>query len=566
MAIKKSSEYKRRLKEIVKQAEGIEEKKKEEVVESEEEQDVEEINIEADNIKDTIKQLKKLDREQNGGGIGDFAENIVSNKKLIKGIVILIGILILLVVALTVIKKLSINYTFGAVARGDIAQSLNYTSKLETTSTDVIVSTVASTVKNVYYQKGDAIKKGQLLLEFDPKYVENETSGYEEARKDVDDMLKLYNRKKEELVIKAPCDGFVHLQQKNVGDEITIGDILVYYVATTTFKAEYKFTYTLKTKIQEWQEVTITYNGGTAKGVVHYIQGDLVEGNEVTVGVYVTDSNVDLSDIESTAEITTYGGTIKSNGSAKFSGNVKLPILSTQSGKLVKANISEGKRISKDDILFEIDNVSIINQINELEKNKSWLTNLIESNYTSMDKYKIYSNVEGIIDTQPLTVGENVKSGQELIKIKVTDEIRANIKVTSEERDLIKIGDKVEVTTTNMKDEVIVVEATITQLEEKFTEYDSGKDYEGVITITDSKVTKEMVDRECAIRIPIAESKDTLYVPKKAIVNKDGKTYLHIPTSQEEYVDVEVKIGISSDTDTEILEGVEEGQQIRIYK
>ena len=154
----------------------------------------------------------------------------------------------------------------------------------------------------------------------------------------------------------------------------------------------------------------------------------------------------------------------------------------------------------------------------------------------------------------------------QLIKIKVTDQIRANIKVSSADRDLIKLGDKVEVTTTNLKEEVIVVAAEITNLEEKITEYDSDKDYEATITITDKKVTKEMVDRECSIRIPIAESKDTLFVPKKAIVNKDGKTYLHIPTSQENYTDVEVKVGISSDTDTEILEGVQEGQQIRIYK
>lgn len=566
MAIKKSPDYNEKLKEIVKQSEGIEEKKKEEVVENEEEQDVEEINIEADNIKDTIKQLKKLDRQQNGGGIGDFAENVISNKKIIKIVIILIVLLVLAIAALSVIKKLSINYTFGAVSRGDIAQSLNYTSRLETTATDVVVSTVASTVKNVYYKNGDTVKKGQLLLEFDPKYVENETSGYETARQNVEEMIKLYNRKKEELIIKAPCDGFIHLQQKNENDEVAIGDILAYYVPTTTFRAEYNFTYTAKTKIQEWQQVDITYNGGTVKGVVHYIQGEMIEGNQVTVGVYVANSTVDLSDVESTAEITTYGGTIKSNSSAKFGGNVKLPILATQSGKLVKADISEAKRVTKDDILFEIDNVSITNKINELDRNRTWLTSMIESNYTSMDKYKIYSNVDGKIDTEPLTVGENVRAGQELIKIKVTDEIRANIKIASDDRDLVKVGDKVEVTTTNMKDEVILVSAQITNLEEKFTEYDSNKDYECVITITDKKVTKEMVDRECTIRIPLAESKDTLYVPKKAIVSKDGKTYLHIPTSQEEYVDVEVKIGISSDTDTEILEGVEEGQQIRIYK
>ncbi len=568
MAIKKSPEYKRRLKEIVKQAENPnkEEEVKEETVDQQQEDGVEEINIEADNIKDTIKELKKIDRRENGSPIVNTAESILSNKKIIKFIVILLAVLIFLVILLSTLKKLSINYTFGSVARGDIKQTLNYDSKLETTATDVIVSTVDSTVKKVYYKKGDKVKKGQLLLEFDPKYVENETAGYETARKNVEQMQKLYNRKKEELTIKAPCDGFIHLQQKKVGDEIAVGDILAYYVATTTFKAEYRFNYTSKTRIQEWQEVDITYNGGTVKGIVYYIQGELFEGNEVTVGVYVTDSQVDLSDVESNAQITTYGGTINSNTSAKFSGNIKLPILATQSGKLAKMAKTDTSRINKDEVIYEIDNVSIINQINELDKNNTWLTSMIESNYTSMDKYKIYSSVEGVIDTEALTVGENLRSGQELIKIKVTDEIRANIKISSEDRDLVKIGDKVEVKTTNMKDEVIIASATITNLEEKITENDDGKNYDAVITIVDKKVTKEMVDRECAITIPIAESKNTLFVPIKAIVNEEGKTYLHIPTSEEDYKAVEVKIGISSDTDTEILEGVEEGQQIRIYK
>ena len=57
---------------------------------------------------------------------------------------------------------------------------------------------------------------------------------------------------------------------------------------------------------------------------------------------------------------------------------------------------------------------------------------------------------------------------------------------------------------------------------------------------------------------------DVIAVPKEAIMNRNGKTYLFVVNEKQEVKEQEVVLGATGDTVVEILKGIEVGDKIAI--
>ncbi len=488
--------------------------------------------------------------------------NIITNKKFLIATGGVIIFLLILLLVISSMNKPKINYTVSKVEKGTIYSAIQSEGRLESSTLTNIISKVASTVTKVNYTKGQEIKEGALLVEFDTQYANDAVKQYETAITSVKNMQQLYNTKKDELTVKASNDGFLKDMIITTEKYVNPGDIIGYMIPTTTFRAIYNVTYTPEKKIQNWQTVKITYPGGTVEGLVYDISGELVDGAIIKVGVYVTDSEINLSGVTTTAEIITPTGSVLSNEPTNFLTTTPMAIYAKQSGTIKANEKINDKKIKKDEVICTIINEDITNKINELDAKLLELQKSSDFQKFDLNNYKVYSTVDGTVESEPIQVGESVTPNKQLLTIKTANKINVEVKVTKEDLDKIKIDQEVIMTvkdgetTKAVKGKVIDMEVySITDTNEKYTV---------TITVNKEEADSTLIDKNAIVEIVLEKKEKTMFVPIKAVY-KEASNY---------FVDVDkngtkekrsVTIGIQNATSVEIVDGLKEEETVRVY-
>jgi HlyD family secretion protein len=94
--------------------------------------------------------------------------------------------------------------------------------------------------------------------------------------------------------------------------------------------------------------------------------------------------------------------------------------------------------------------------------------------------------------------------------------------------------------------------------------WQGGAAYEVVVALDMTQDVPAAVQVGADVTILGRQREGVLVVPNRALITIAGTTYVEIVGPSGEAERIEVRVGISSDTETEIVSGLEQGQEIRI--
>ncbi len=173
---------------------------------------------------------------------------------------------------------------------------------------------------------------------------------------------------------------------------------------------------------------------------------------------------------------------------------------------------------------------------------------------SARDKLTLVSPVDGVITTKTFDVNEMASQSQPAFVISSMNTLQIDISVTQADISKFTADQTVNVT---IGDET--VEGTVRY----------------VPTVTDSKnslyIVEVLVDNSngdfnagmaAEVEVSTEKQDDTITVPKKAVFDEDGQSYVYIVGDDNRAVKTEITKGIETDSQVEIISGVDEDETI----
>lgn len=173
---------------------------------------------------------------------------------------------------------------------------------------------------------------------------------------------------------------------------------------------------------------------------------------------------------------------------------------------------------------------------------------------SARDKLTLVSPVDGVITTKTFDVNEMASQSQPAFVISSMNTLQVDISVTQADISKFTADQTVNVT---IGDET--VEGTVRY----------------VPTVTDSKnslyIVEVLVDNSngdfnagmaAEVEVSTEKQDDTITVPKKAVFDEDGQSYVYIVGDDNRAVKTEITKGIETDSQVEIISGVDENDTI----
>ena len=174
----------------------------------------------------------------------------------------------------------------------------------------------------------------------------------------------------------------------------------------------------------------------------------------------------------------------------------------------------------------------------------------------------LYADGEGIVTEVGYEAGDRLVNAGTVAAYAAPGDMTISVDVTQEDIVTMSVGDSVEIKFSAYSD--TVYEGTILSINTTATSRESATiSYEVVIGVEGD--TGALYGGMTAdITFVTEEKEDVLYISRKAIVDRDGRSYVYVKTALGGKELKEVETGIKNSTSIEIISGLEEGDTIYI--
>ncbi len=172
----------------------------------------------------------------------------------------------------------------------------------------------------------------------------------------------------------------------------------------------------------------------------------------------------------------------------------------------------------------------------------------------------LYADGTGIVTQVDYEAGDRLQNTGTMLSYAAPTDMTISVDVTQEDIVELKVGDKVDITFVAYPDSsyegsIKSINTTATSTESNTVSYTVVIAVEGDTSLLYGGMTADVIF--------VTEQKDDiLFISKKAIVNKDGKTYVYQKNTLGSMELTEVQVGIDNGVDIEIVSGLEEGDTI----
>ena len=172
----------------------------------------------------------------------------------------------------------------------------------------------------------------------------------------------------------------------------------------------------------------------------------------------------------------------------------------------------------------------------------------------------LYAKEEGIITEVSCEESQSLERAQTLIAYAKPNEMKISVDVTQEDVIYLSVGDKVNVTFTAYED--VPYLGIIQSIETTATSRNTDTISYTVVVAVEGD-TKDLYGGMTADIVFVMEEKeDAIYVSRKAIMEENGKYYVYVKNERGEMDKKEVQIGLTNGVNTEVPEGLAEGDVI----
>lgn len=165
---------------------------------------------------------------------------------------------------------------------------------------------------------------------------------------------------------------------------------------------------------------------------------------------------------------------------------------------------------------------------------------------------------DGIIGYRNAEVGAIAAAGQKVLELVDNSQIYMDCQLSEQDVAVVQIGGQVDVNIESLGNhytgEIIYVSPAVDSATKGYTA-------RIILKSEDSFIKAGMFGRTA---IEVLQRKQTLFVPKDSVIEKNGKTSLFVIDSENKAQERQIKLGLRNDAYIEILEGIEEGDVVAV--
>ena len=467
------------------------------------------------------------------------------------------------------------------VMRGPIQSTVTGSGVAKAKEAETITLTSGGTVLEVNVKDGDTVKIGDPLYSIDST---DALAAVDTAQKQVNNYQKQLDALYEAanyLGVTADYAGtLLKTSDLKVGDTVAAGTKIAELVDDSKLKLVLYFSYAYKDIIDIGQTAsvsvpsTMSLLAGTVTEI-DYVNKITPEGSRLFRAVITVDNpGVLTADMGASATLTSGDGeTILPYEPGKFAWNRKTDIVTKVGGDVNYMGLMEYARVSAGQTLLRIDAEDNEDQIAALENQLKSSKDALDKAKKNLLNFNAVSPMNGTVLSCSLMPGEQVASGRVAISIADTSVMTVEAQIDELNVSYVKAGMTVTITQWSKNGQEMfmgIVESV--SLEGKF---ENGVSYFPAIVRVDNPEGHLLTGMYIDYSLIASQSDNTLLVPVQAVKYTEAGTCLFVqaPEKPENALDAEamgldvpegfyavpVTVGLSDNTNAEILDGVTEG-------
>lgn len=462
----------------------------------------------------------------------------------------------------------SATYQTAATETRDITKSLTGSGTLEPADSYTVNTLVSGEVLSDTFEEGDQVEEGQLLYTLDSS---NASSSQTQAQNSYSQAQSNYQQAVNAKYPSADMGGTVSEVYVKNGESVSAGTELVRIVGDNNIYMTFLFPYASPSDFYVGQTATIYIGNfdGTTSGTVTAVSSSSITTNTglqaVSVQVKAPNPGLVTEDYTAVASI----GSYTSYGQTAINLSSSSVITAEVSGKISGLNWLPGDSISSGEQICTITGSTADNQIESARISLSNASTSLENAQDSLDDYTITAPISGTVVTKNAKAGDNIEGGSDSTLCVIYDMSYLEMTLNIDELDIseVAVGQEVQITADAAEGQVYT--GVVTNVSIAGTTSGGITTYPVTIRIDETDGLRPGMNVDAEILLDSAQG--VLAVPSAA-VNR-GDTVLITADSPsaanaldqeapEGYVYVSVEPGISDESYTEIISGLQEGDTV----
>lgn len=473
----------------------------------------------------------------------------------------------------------------GIVSRGSITSMVSGVGETKALKSATMTLTSGGTVQEVFVTEGQHVNEGDPLYTVDSAEAQK---AVEDAQKTVDDYQKQINALNEsygDLTFTAPFSGkLIDAESLKVGDDIGSGTKLGRLVDDSTMKLSLYFSYAYEKEFYTGKAATISVPSimtpvtGTVQ-TINKVQRISPEGSKLFEVVFTIKNPGTLTEgMGATAFLTGASGEEiypYEPGQLEYSRSQELT--TKAGGELLTVNLMNYANVSAGQVLVQMKGDSNDDQMAALNTSMAAAQENLKKAKDALANYNAVSPISGTVLSCTLAPGQTVEPNTVVMSIADTSVMTVEIKVDSTNINYIQTGMPCEIIQYDVTGNPVPTMGTVqsVSLEGK---NENNMSYFPVTVQVDNPDGTLRPGMGVDYSMTASQVDDCLYVPQQAVKQTQMGTCVFVKAAEapanaldptqlgmevpEGYYAVPVTIGLSDQTNVEIREGLEEGQEI----
>ncbi|MDR6554700.1 efflux RND transporter periplasmic adaptor subunit [Paenibacillus qinlingensis] len=463
------------------------------------------------------------------------------------------------------------------VTKGAISMAVSGTSQLDAKDKQNIVIPIEGIIKTMNLTQNQAVKKGDVLVELSVPSTETNLKEAQVSLQQLESDLSELQSEQGNMSVSAPMSGKITLNANfDVGSQVNKTTKIGSISDTTQFKVKLPFSLQEAVQLKKGDPVELSVDGyllskvGTVDTIGHEISAD-ANGNKVVLVDVLVDNDGTLSaGLKVKGSIGSGAAKVESSDQAALAYVRTASIFSEASGTVKTLKFKDGDTIKQGDLIVTLFN-------DDLQKNIVAKQSAIDSQkirvsdaQQKIDQLTIKAPFDGVFSAdfansknnvlRNYPVGAQINANTTLGAVASLSTMQLAIAVDELDLTSVKVGQKVNVKVDAIAGKTFTGE--VTSVSNVGTTTNGVTTYDAVVAIPNTAQNDLKYAMTATAEILIQDKKDILVLPIQVVTTTRGKSTVTVKKPDGTTEERELKVGIRSKTQVEVLDGVKEGEEV----
>lgn len=471
----------------------------------------------------------------------------------------------------------AVQQTTMKVTKGEISSTVSGTSQLDAKDKQNIVVPVDAIIKTMNLTQNQAVKKGDVLIELSVPSTETNLKEAQVTLTQLQSDLTELQDEQGHMSVSAPMSGKITLASNlDVGSQVSKTTKIGTVNDTTQYKVSLPFSLQEAVQLKKGDPVELSVDGyllskvGAVDSIGHEISADANGNKVVLVNVLVDNDGTLSAGLKVKGSINSGSGKIASSDQAALAYVRTASIFSEASGTVKTMKFKDGDTIKQGELIATLFNddmqKNIISKQSAIESQKIRVSDAQQK----VDQLTITAPFDGVFSAdfansknnvlRNYPVGAQINANTTLGAVASLSTMQLAIAVDELDLTSVKVGQKVNVKVDAISGKTFTGE--VASVSNVGTTSNGVTTYDAVVAIPNTTANDLKYAMTATAEIFIQDKKDILVVPIQVVTTTRGKSTVTVKKADGTTEEREIKVGIRSKTQMEVLSGLTEGDEV----